>query len=222
MADAARYPCGAQHFEAAGVFENSVSHRWGASAKIKQRRPEICGPESFGEVWAMIAGAAVNDGWAQVGYGNFGCNAFDPCTYKIFGQTWGCFRTGCPGGRTKILNEGPTGAHDYKVQYGDVCSCLKTFWKGDQVQQTVWDPLEWWNGLMHPEWVGEAFHPESDIPGVIDDQVFIRYMKVKLARSTDTWSDPRDDLVTKFESHWRFKARWDNRPTRVDVYTYPL
>lgn len=155
--------------------------RYGVSARIEFRNPDLCGDDvtggSFSGAWSMIIAAsatypsnAAAQGWAQVGYiqladgdGNGHCH----CIAQFAQYTRKCKATlSCTGYplRTRYNTENPTGSWTYRVRYEDD-GVLHMVSHGVELYAMDYTPAGDWDSHWAGQFSGETGHKESDIVG---------------------------------------------------------
>jgi hypothetical protein len=207
-ADAARSPCGTLSNYLDGAWAPNTD-QYGASASIQAYKPALCGSSSAGVAWSMESGQSPTDGWAQVGYGNFGGS------YEVFTQ-WTRSYFSVP--NTKYF-AAPSGTAQYWVSYNFNQGLLYMNKGVTTLAVTNFDPAVYWSGPWIPQFFGETRHCESDVPGVAGNRVAFTSVR-KMARD-GTWSSI-SSLTLPAADCTRYHRNWSTQPTSFQIYTDPL
>jgi hypothetical protein len=204
----------------------------GSKATIDDYRPDLCGPEASSLAWAMISASSTvhaGDGWAQVGYGRFGCSSgMSECGFLQFAQyTKWCQNNGsscAPGYPKTAFGYRPLGPDTYKNTFNLENGLIHMTAGGTDIAATDFNPLNVWGIYWQPQFYGEAWQCHTDVPGVNSSRVAFKNLQKEVNVSPGNPSGSFVD-IEGFVSGTVDCTRYNRNGlggTNFEIWTQPL
>jgi hypothetical protein len=218
----------------AGRYDNSSPSSWiGASSRVKVRGSVMCNHPSpsfnnnFYAGWALLSGQRKYE-YSQAGYDRtFGQAAFRrhfaQAAYNFFGS---------PAVESTFTMQEAQDSQVYKywATYDPSCSCLKMGVNDWLLEQTSWNPFDYWVKPFRPQYsieTGDSFNPVPGDPGNP-----VEFGSLSIRRASDgawiNWTESlfplvgRNDAIPPNTPDWRVtdtKSTCVNGPRCFEVYT---
>jgi len=186
-AQAAINPCGTTGHWFAGATSAPLTSIFGAEGLVEYNNPDLCGDDTtgsgFSSAWVMVtalgAGSTspARQGWAQIGYGQFGAASGYRQGRLIFSQwTDQCVSDGTclVAGHTETdYGPAPSGGSTtyqvWKENSGGSGHIYMAYNFGAPLGETGYNPTGHWDPKWQTQFLGEVHQLQSDIPGTVSD-----------------------------------------------------
>lgn len=209
--------CGNKSNFHVGYVTSYSASVYGSSADIEFNNPDLCGSDDTGGsaslVWAMVTAKSASypnnsdaNGYAQVGYGQFGDNQNFIATFSQW--TKKCKATLSCGSAAKVETvfdgTNPSGVWRYRVQYeGEGDNHLHMRAEGQELDETSFDPIGDWQVSWQNQFMGETLHVATDVPGTSADKTAFTVLKNQHTSNSSSWTDV--DSLTGISGPDRYK-----------------
>jgi hypothetical protein len=180
-------------------------------------------------VTAPVQGNTSHQGWAQVGYGEFGLNAgWDQpsCCHHVWAQEVRDynFDTKVALGLRNIWRPAPTGPDLYTVGYRSGDQRVHYIVGSNEIGKTIFNAATAWTADWQAQYFGETFHVRSDVVGTLADPVhFTGVQRKNSGEDQNSWTDVTN-LTLNTDKPDRYHREKTN-PTQnqsFNIWTHPL